>query len=433
MFALLFFTAKSATSNDLLPPFYLTSRDTARTWQFGGSFDVQEDYIILAPPIQFRKGNAWSMLGAPLKNWSIYFHLNISEGTGGGGFGIWLIDNHGADGDFYGGPSSFRGVSLIGAVFGNILKFKLIETDYDKMYYMFNSSNDTDFDFDYDISNESIIICFEVYKLENKESLINISYLDTNFEPVLMISKKISVSLYKTWLGISAMNNKWTSKFTLLAARFSIYDYFAALQHGVEKPYHFYNPLYGSKTNANYKTNELRNPYFKFVKKEISSFKQNNGTIGNQIAKTSDDIFTMIDEINNVFNDIAHYKTLNHVLSRIVVPYAEKWQKRIFKIIEISNNATFLFSDMFNKTQTLLYIFDQTLNDTNRKTSFKLSDLNVKILGEAKQTEKEYQDLIQEGSPILFSILKYVTIAEIILLLLFYVYIIKLSRKAEYL
>lgn len=434
MFFALFFCGKSATSADLLPPYYLTSNNISGSWQFSGGSIIQEDYVILVPPIQYYKGCAWSIIPPPSKDWLIYFHLNITVETGGGGFGIWLIESHGADGPFYGGPTNFTGVALIGALSdSSLLKLKLIESRGNETFSMFDSKSD-DFDYVYNISNESIILCMNVFTSNDSKNgtFINISFLDDQFTSTEAVSRRINVSLARAWLGITASNDDKTSKIILSAARFSIFDPFVAMQHGRQK--HVSIRITSPHMSPDTMPSTLRNPSFMFTKSEILSYKGEKGQISDGFnSKKSDDVLRVIDECNAAFNDVAQYKNLNGFLRQTIVPYAQSWQKRTFKIISASKNASEFFTDCFNKTKSLLFVFNQSIVSTIQKADSKIGKLNdllfENIVEYAAANQRLNSEVVEQTLIWWISVMKYVAVVEVLAVAAFFCFQSRLNKK----
>lgn len=429
MIFLLLIFGRSATSVDLIPPFYLKSNNVVGTWQFSGASIIYEDFAILSPPLQYHKGCAWCMVPPPSKNWSIYFHLNISDVTGGGGFGIWLINEHGADGTLYGGPNRFNGVCLIGFIYeSTFLKLKLIESNGSSTYTM-EDTRTIEFDYMLDISNHSIILCFEVFYFKD-HSLINISHLDHEINQIHIISKNISVSLSKTWLGITASNGQTTSSICLLGARFSIYDIFAATQHGRQKPIsvRVSSPHFTPQTAKD----TFRNPVFERMTKEITSYKESQGLV-EDLSKSADDVLSIIDECNYAFEDIVKYKDLCRFVDNKLKPYAQTWHKRTFKMISTSQNVSKLFNNLFNQTNEMINIFNTSISSTLSKTKEMMDNFNDEIINNISQTLQEtvmlHLELQRKSRNVWTSFLKHIAVFEIII---FGIYLYIQSKQIQF-
>jgi hypothetical protein len=94
MLASVLFGAASASINaDLVPPFVPSAGRQIGVWDFAGTSIILPDRIVLTPPMQYHQGSAWSTVKLPHTNWSMQIELEISDGTGGGNFAIWLVSN----------------------------------------------------------------------------------------------------------------------------------------------------------------------------------------------------------------------------------------------------------------------------------------------------------------------------------------------------
>lgn len=344
------------TFGDLIPPFVLDSKNKIGYWEFNGMTIVQNDTIILSPPVQFTKGSMWTNLEFPDVDWSIQFELGISLGTGGGGFGIWFIDKYGADGQFYGGPSQFRGIAVIGTVQtiseATQIRFQLLQ-DHGTLVFHENQASDATIILDNETRRVTLHISFQSGYMHLKQMIGS-----GEFKQLAKILVKIDLS--NNYLGITSQSTQFTSRFDLYSLNFSVAE-------KSRKGTSLENPSTGHFSPEF--TLKLRNPKFKQTLIEMGRMEENPNDESNISL-----VMNMITELIDASYDTASFSELNNFIRENMVPYAQKWHKRTLKMIDDIRNARLVYTSVLNYSSQIIQSMNDDLNLATKKITKKIEN-----------------------------------------------------------
>ncbi|EAX91327.1 Legume-like lectin family protein [Trichomonas vaginalis G3] len=415
MFSLFFLHLKGfEQSADLIPPFYPNSNNQIGYWNIGGAAIIEEGKIILAPPIQYRKGSAWSSLPLPYGDWQITFDLKISQGNGGGGFAIPIITTHSSDGPFYGISDKFSGIVLVGAVFadneGNpTVHYNIYQSDGSKTFKVMQ---------DIDPCLKSIPLDNENFKvtLSIFNKTINATHTDSKGQKTLITDAPITIDISKCWIGISAMCDDYTSKIEMFNATFNTDD---MISNRRKQAWTFQGMPYStSSTVQPEKIEKLRNPSFFIMRNELKTYETTKGDL-KAANKTIEDYLKITSEFAEVIDEVATYGQLNDFITNTLVPYTDSWHQRTFKIMDAVAKANKIMSASLNETQALFYSFNQTVNLSLTKARTKISSIKDILIEESEvQLLDQIMTVKKSVSPIV-NYLIYISTAEVIGLLVF--------------
>ena len=409
-------------SADLTPPFYPNAKNRVGFWNIYGAALVNEENIILAPPVQYKTGSAWSTLPLPYGDWAISFKISITEGNGGGGFVIPIIDQHAAQGNFYGIPSKFKGIALVGAVFANNngkpeLHYKLFQC---------NKTGETEFKVIDEndtcpaivpLADDPFLVTLRI--AGNRVSVThsqcsNIEDKECNTKPQIeILDEELKADISHCWVGICAMSDDYTSRFDLFHAMFNTKQY-------------NYNRMKQSRefqhmpSESNIKPDiiqKLRNPSFARMRKE-SQLLENSKDILHPPEADIGSFLKVMDEFAEVIDEVATYGQLNEFIGKTLVPYSEGWHRRTFKVMDTVAKTKKIMYDSFNETKALLTIFNETIETSLQKAQTKIGDIKT-ILVEESEIQLLDWILAKSENPLL-SILKYISIGEVIAVFIFY-------------
>lgn len=367
MLSFLFFNfISSSTGGDLVPPFVLESKNKVGFWEFNGFSVVHDDYILISPPIQFTRGSLWTNLEFPDKDWSVQFELGISEGTGGGGFGIWFIENYGADGKLYGGPSKFRGIAISGCVQTVSdqmqIKFKMMQ---DHGTLEFHKASDSDATI-YLNGKTSVNITLRVSFQTGFMYLHYISEETNDWKQLCKTLVKVDIS--KNYLGITAQSDQQTSRFDLFSLNFSIIENSRKDASIGQHSTGHYSPDF---------TLRLRNPKFHQVLIEMGKMEESPDS-----ESTAIQLLDVIHEINGAIYDAASYSDVNNFVTNTLSPYTQKWHRRTLKVINDIQNAMNVYGAVWNYTNILIGEFKSDLKKSAQKITAKIENLEEILLSE---------------------------------------------------
>lgn len=398
----------SASSADLMPPFYPRENNNVGYWDIrDAAIVVNENELILVPPIQYVTGCAWSTLNVPQTSWSIYYNLKI-EKPEGGSFAIWVIDEHGAKGSFYGGPESFTGICIYAEIEDGKLKGNMKQS----------TAHEKTSDFELDIT-ETVTFC-----LFFNEKEVELKFIAHDSSLVTIQKQPLHVNLTNCWTGITASNGEKVSKIELQAARFSVMDHMEVFRHENQVPVHLkLTPRVRSKR-------ALRNPKFTKIKEEYAAAKAQKGKLGG--SKTITDLFDSVLEIDRVTESIAKYRDLSGFVKSTLVPYAHSWQKRSLKIIEITANASVLLSKAFNETEAVIQAWSTDVIENSKKTNSKIDEVHdnfsIDLMNLVSDIDKFVDNSIHE--PKYISVLRLIGLAEVAVMIGFV--LSNFIHKSEY-
>ena len=401
--------SRAALTADLSPPFYPTDRNRVGYWDVVGASVAYEDYILLVPPVQHRSGGVWSTLPLPYGEWSIDFRLRVDVvGTGGGGFAFWLIEDHGASGTFYGGPTSFRGVCIVGAIFlgpseQRILRLKLIQSDGSDTHAWL--SRDEPADAELPLTNETFDI-----RLHVSEAAVDIQHGSE-----VLLNETLKVGLGKAWLGLTAMCDDTTSRIEVIHGRFAVIEYMKMRVGEAEEMQHRRRRSRGHTPPVQERV--LRNPTFALMRKEIETVINTEGPLEGE--KSVEDVLKVCDEFVDVMSDIATFSEVNDFVRRQLMPYVQGWQRRSFKIIENVERSKELLVDAMERSIALISIFNESVNEMVNKTDRKLVRLHDLL--EDLAENRDLTPSVDAKTAWFFNLMLYIAFIEIVFVCVFYV------------
>ncbi|KAK8888886.1 Protein ERGIC-53 [Tritrichomonas musculus] len=430
---LLFFIQSilSETSADLVPPFEIDSENKVGFWEFGGSSIVQQNNILLCPPVQYNKGYTWTNVEIPSGSWSVTYKLQISSGTGGGGFGLWFIDKFGASGPLHGGPSNFKGIGVVGTVHTQKAE---------EIYINILQNLGKDIFAVKDLGNPNGTIVFDpkspfyiTLEFVNKKLMVYFSKTD-NSKGNMICQTEINVNIRDNYIGLTAQSDSYTSRFDLYSITFQLGVDSSDNAHsgsstsskqrdaslGKDAPSGHYNP----------ETSEaLRNPVFQIT---LQEYKDLDGLPNRNVVSrdaTADRLLTVIDEMNRASFDVASFKELNSFIINQLMPYSQKWHTRTLKIVEHVQQARNVMGAAWNYTHLIINNMNSTMRLNSVKTTFKVIDLAELLTSEADSALETDEELVK--SSFLVKILVTCAVVEIIALAIFFILIQNESFRSK--
>lgn len=378
-------------TGDLTPPFYANTRNRIGYWEISNTTQVKEDFIVFS---QSSKGGIWNSLPIPYGEWSFSAAFEVEARNGNGGFGVWLIEEHKASGSFYGGPQNFKGAAFIGAVVGDELRIKNLQSKGEETFKELKGC-----DFKLKIVDGKARVNLTVHVLEKELVMECLGR---------KINKVLSVDLSNTWIGITGMSDDEKLNINFLGFKFDEDEYVEKHRENSQQQYYGKQSLYQRKMNSNF-----RNSNFRIMSRELDAFHDNKPEEKNII-----NVLDSIDEFTHALEEVETYSDLNSFIRRTLIPYVQGWQKRTFKIVENSQRTKELISQSFNQTQGLLYIFNNSIHESINKTDRKINFLTEVINENYSELNNIFKPLSKESNFLIYAI--YISILEVILILCFY-------------
>jgi hypothetical protein len=336
----------------------------------------------------------------------------MAEGTGGGGFGIWMINQHGSDGHFYGGPEVFFGAVIVGAVFPvngtREIRFRCVQSSFTIRATPMAADEEASYVMPLDDS-------WFVLRLDVSSTHIALSKV-VDDQVSLLLNESLTLDLSEAWLGLTGLSADRTSRIELNYAKFgdsALREGILAQQRKVGSRSQRVLPL----TNR-----ELRNPIFSLMLSELEQWKAADGQIGN-LSKDFDQVFAHLNEFWTVFEDVATYKQLSSFVKKTLIPYAQDWHRRAFKVVESVSEAKIILSKAFNKTAALVSVFNESVSEMVEKTDRKVVRLRELVIGDENDAFSGLRNVGHEIGVVGFvDVLKWIGFSEIGILTLFYIY-----------
>ena len=395
----------AVTSADLIPPFELDANGMVNYWEFGGSSIVQDNYVMLATPVQYNKGFMWTNAELPSGEWSVRLQLHIHSGTGGGGFGIWFVDKYGEIGPIHGGPSNFRGIGVIATVVSDrqkskfSLNFSILQNKGDETYDIKNLPNN------FKSVNLDRSQPFDVI-LEFKDNMkkLNVYYEISNTtnkqkrEPIL--THVIDVPMKDNYMGVTAQSDAYTSRFDVKLLKFKLH----ALNEDKSKKEENKrtNKLSKNDPHGHYSPKDkslLRNPVFDITLTEINDYYNTRSKDTDRLNEAgAGRVLDVINELNSASYDVASFKELNSFVTQTLMPYSQKWQKRTLKIVEQVQETRNIVSAAWNYTHKMINDMNSTIKINSVKATFKVIDLAELLTSEADSAFENTHDLAEQST-----------------------------------
>lgn len=441
MFISLFLSQVAAKSTaDLTPPFDLAQMMAIGNWEFSGAAIVEEESIMLCPPVQYTHGAAWTNVQMPKDNWRIKFRFRIHEGSGGGGIGIWFIDKYGADGPLHGGPSQFKGVGVLATIITYLdgskgLGFNVVQNNGDKIF-TFDTFDDYDYTFKY--SAEKDVVLYVTFI--NQKFVVSIHNNNTNTE--VIATRNLMVSIEDAFIGVTAQSDAFTSRVDILSAIFKFMTEskdkagVSIEQEGgdMDANSRKVNPIHDNSA-GHYQPEgrtHYRNPLFQHTVDELKERYEKHNEIDKDA--TIEKLFGVINEINQVTNQVAGFKDLCEFVRNNLVNYSQKWHKRTIKMVEDIQRARNVLGGAWNYTEEIMGDMNRTVRMNAIRMAFKVttleellaSDSEAGIGDELNIAEKEVQ------KSLLIRILTIFSAIEFTIIVIFFIYALLRKNNHEW-
>lgn len=404
LFFLLINLVFSKTEGDLVPPFIPEKTgDSTKVsyWQLSGHSIVSTDKITLIPPLQFSMGSCWTNLEIPDVNWKISYNLSVIDATGESSIALWFIDEFGSSGPINGGPEFFKGI-------GVLLNFKKIALDKIKIEYRLLQNRHT---IHYNHSNLSAPDKIE-FLPHSEFMIVSISFSNGKIivtqDSKEILQEKVIVDIKNSFIGSTAKNDRSTMIIELNSITFEV----------DKKPESSWREVSDIHTAGHYDPENIfrfRSPRFNLTSDEIAFYEDTPERLG-----TAEELLEVISEINFAAFDAASYSELNYFIDQTITPYAQKWQKRMYKTSATISEAQDILSEALHYTKDLIKGFNKSMDVQLKKAGLKFSALEELMKDEAVEGPNVIViDFSQNTEFSSFNILLYVSFIEILLLILF--------------
>jgi hypothetical protein len=349
LLALILGQSRASVNADLVPPFYSSDTREIGVWSFGGAAVVHRDHVVLAPPMQYHRGSAWSAAKIPPGNLSLQIEFGISEGSGGGSFATWFVDN------FTDTESSSSKVALHGLIDQQTVRFTLVENGVQRL------------DFSAEIFDSRVILYYAI----SYTSLLIATVHGVTGDFTEVGNQQLNTDLQNHFIGVTAESSEYTSLITLKSVTFHLSDdrcnFEISSKCGAVGLVEHFEPQVSHR---------LRNPAFFSMRTEILQFEKVRGILNEVTDPTNvDNVLNVIHELNQVSYDVASFNDLNTFIRVTMIPYTQSWSKRTLQILNYVENAktTTLYACSFAKQ--IAVEFGAMQNLSIGKTEMKRNEL----------------------------------------------------------
>ena len=405
--SLLLALAGARTTADLEPPFYVEEERVVGLWEMGGSAEIHDSYIMLAPPIQYRKGCAWTNVQVPTGDWELTIRMHVHETNGGGGFGVWLVDKYNADGPLNGGPLSFKGLGVIASV-SQIPDTSKMRLDVFTLQSSKREETGT--------PEPACVIPFSRREpFELKLSFVQ-NTVALSFDGKEHFRDTLRCNLSKRYIGVTAANDRRTSRVDLLGVEFTLLDEVKLEWHG-EKIQGTANDQYVPPETMPL----LRKPAFNITTEELKA-----ASTGAEVTEaTLDRLFDVIEEMNGAVFEVASFSDVNTFVRNSIERFSEKWQKRTMRMVERVRDARDVAGAARNYTELMIRNFKSELQASQKKASGKIMTL-AEIFNELSESGIDesgqlsgYVNQVNRSRAV--TVIIWLSMAEVVAVVLFFI------------
>lgn len=373
-------------SIDLTPPFIIEWDKSIGRWHSFGDATPMENNIIIVPKIQSTAGSIWTDAILPLTNWSAEFNITIRNPGDFGGFAIWYIDEMSVLGPFYGGPSSFNGISIIGLI--NKAEKEKIFLD---IHCLISESDETDwFSATLPKSQTNILLDNEdtTFSLifELNDNKINFFTRSKNENPLKIQTFETKNNFDLNYIGITGLNDEYATNINLNNVKFEP----RGSAKTVDAKFDLSRTLSAVNRNVAYpfarKKTEFRSPQFQSASLDREIAQKVDGDVTYFINTNISDAFKMITNCYDVATSLAKYKDLDNIINKNFNAFSQKWAKRKMKLSMNTKLMNQTILSTMNQTEALINIFKGTIHENLVHSKKKAVHFN-EILEEMNETE----------------------------------------------
>lgn len=346
------------TIADLTPPFFQTEQKQVGVWDFGGVSTIYEDKIILAPPIQYHQGSAWSHMPIPSTNWSALFEFGIEDGTGGGAIGIWIINQFGINESITNKEPNITGIVVLAHINKDKIEIQLAQPEITN-------------NFTVPIINSGVILY-----LSFSSGSVTIGDIDPETKEINnQITCNLTTKLSDKYLGVTAQSDEYTSLITIRRITFDIGSFSGNEIHNIANEIISADPHVVPKI-----LHRLRNPMFVSMRTELEEYEKNRGNLNFYNSTTLNELLAAIDEIAEVNDDVATFNDLMDFVQNTITPFTQSWHKRTNKIVEYAEKAKEMTEEACKSVSLIANEFTSIKNQTLVKTELKLASIQRELL-----------------------------------------------------
>ena len=403
LLALLFAVSRSDSSADLQPPFHPDEDGAIGYWMFDGSAVVQEQSIILCPPIQFRRGAAWTTVEFPNDFWSVKFTFDVtgSDPVGcGGGAGIFFVKTLGAEGPLHGGPNQFKGL----AVLLTVSESKMTDSRRVEVAVIQSFGNVA---FSLPIKANATLEVRNGHALDIRvrvaERILSVLGSAGGEREKTLVRAPLDVDISQNYLGVTAQTQQHVNVFELRGVEWDV-----EIRRAKDVSF--------AKGSGKYAPNLvpiLRSPKFNVTVDEMGRKVEVPNGESNAVT-----LLDVIEEAGAAMRDVASFMDVNDFVKTTIVPYTVKWRKRNVRVIEEVGRVREMMEATLNYTDTLVRDLRWAVESLGYAMAAKIEDLEIEMVEEMYADEKPKSGVKMTADPVEYDFvmaLLYLSLFEILI------------------
>jgi hypothetical protein len=143
--------------------------------------------------------------------------------------------------------------------------------------------------------------------------------------------------------------------------------------------------------------------------------------VENRTNLTTDDLFTLIDEVHGAAFDVASFGSVNQFVREIIGPYAEKWQRRTLRIVDQMQELHQNLTTAWNFTGEVMRAFHDTIATSSAQMAKKITTLSDLLAEEPISSTRHRSIVVSFETDVgidIVDIFFYVTILELFMVII---------------
>ena len=420
MFCLLFLLrgALASTSADLVAPFEMDEDGKIGYWEFGGSVIVEDTQIRLVPPVQFKRGSAWTNVEVPSGKWTLRVELAIDEGTGGGGAAIWFVDDYRATGELNGGPRKFTGIGVILTIVdgGYAIDASVIENTGNSLAYESRGIR-------LEIDGRDTVVAEVELDMDRKTVAVAVR---NGPNAIKLPAQSLTVDLSESYIGITAQCDQLTSRIDLVGVSFQLDP--RAVQgeaRNVAAADASHGGDYVPETRS-----ILRNPVFSATERVFAAMERG----GFEQGVSTDMVLDIVNELSVASNAVASFADLNSFVAGTMMGYTQKWHKRTMRIIDQVRHARNVMGAAWNYTNNVVEALSAATKRNSARTVLRVVDMAELFTEETGKMDQDTEQAISgRGTPVMTMVFVGMAAVELVFVIIFVILLQSADFREKYL
>lgn len=343
--------------------FISRNKNFSKEWEYLGTAALEGSKLNLLKNKGNNFGAAWCTHRLQESNYTLDFTFQIPTGSSASSkFAIWITKNFGPKGPFFGGPLSFKGISILFQIKLGKLSVEICENEDDHLYEL------TSFSPTFDAIPKSSY--FNVFISNDENSNLTIILRIDSHEHIIYSSTK-HLKIDKYWLGVTALNSSEMST--------PLYLESAKIKDNDSKEAFVESFVYHQKEKS---LNSIQNLVSKIQK---DNYKPN-----------SSEIVQIIDQLGRTSNFITDEIDLDSIIHKTMTPFSQTWQKRSIKISKQIKAFSEKINEELDAAEQQFNVFKKDINQQISNFYGNISDIEESLYFTTVSLEFEYNSQLKD-------------------------------------